>query len=262
MNALRLCLGTLTVLPVRPPDRVVRRAAGLAMLLAPLAALLLAVVAGGVLWVIGQVAPPLLAAATTIGLLALLTRGIHLDGLADAADGLGSGRRREQALEVMRRGDVGPFGVVTLVLVLLVQVAALAALGPDLAPLALASALMVSRTVLPLLCLRGVPAARHEGLGAVVAGTVAPPAAIGCVVAGALLAAGLVAASGASTYGMGGLAISGLAVSVLSLACGAAYGWHCVRRFGGVTGDVLGAGVEVTFTAAVALLALLLAGPT
>ena len=58
--------------------------------------------------------------------LALLTRGLHLDGLADLADGLGSGQPAATALDIMRRSDIGPFGTVTLVLVLLTQVAALA----------------------------------------------------------------------------------------------------------------------------------------
>ena len=103
------------MLPVRPPARVDRDVAGRAMLLAPLAGALLAVLAGGALWLLDRVASPLLAATLAVGLLALLTRGMHLDGLADTADGLGSRRPADGALEVMRRGDVGPFGVVTLV---------------------------------------------------------------------------------------------------------------------------------------------------
>ena len=63
--------------------------------------------------------------------LALLTRGLHLDGLADTADGLGPLRGRERALQVMHQSDVGPFGVATLVLTLLLQIACLAALLPQ-----------------------------------------------------------------------------------------------------------------------------------
>ena len=73
----------------------------------------------------------------------------------------------------MRRSDVGPFGVVTLLLVLLLQVAALQALlsrGQGAA--AVVTALVVSRLVLPLICSRGVPAARTDGLGSTVAGSV------------------------------------------------------------------------------------------
>jgi adenosylcobinamide-GDP ribazoletransferase len=192
------------------------------------------------------VASPLLAATLAVGLLALLTRGMHLDGLADTADGLGSRRPADQALAVMRRGDVGPFGVVTLVVALLAQVAALAA--APAAPVALALALLVSRAVLPLLCRRGVQAARSEGLGALVAGTV-PPVAAAATVLGTVVVAGAV---GWSTYGIGAVA-----AAVLALAGGAALSGHCGRRFGGVTGDVLGACVEVTGTAVLVFLGFL-----
>ena len=74
---------------------------------------------------------PLTGAVLALAALALLTRGLHLDGLADTADGLGPLRGRERALQVMRQSDVGPFGVVTLVLTLLLQVACLAALLPQ-----------------------------------------------------------------------------------------------------------------------------------
>ncbi len=245
MNALRLSLGTLTVLPVGHPSRVDRRVAGRAMLLAPLVGLLLAVPAGAVLWLVSRAASPLLASTLTVGLLALLTRGLHLDGLADTADGLGTHRPAAEALEVMRRSDVGPFGVVTLLLVLLAQVAALASLDTNRSVPGLAAALVVSRAALPLLCLRGVPPARTDGLGAVVAGSVAPWAAGVATVAVAVL----VAAIGWSSYGAGVVVVLGAAV------VGAVYARHCVRRLGGVTGDVLGAVVEVTFTAALVMLA-------
>ena len=70
-------------------------------------------------------AGPLTASGLAVGSLALLTRGLHLDGLADLADGLASGKPAPAALDIMRRSDIGPLGVVTLVLTLLLQVAAL-----------------------------------------------------------------------------------------------------------------------------------------
>lgn len=265
VNALRLALGTLTVLPVRPPSAVDRRTAGRAMVLAPLVALLLGAVVLAVLWVLGTSSlSPLVAAAVVVALLAALTRAMHLDGLADVADGLGSGRDRDRALAVMRQSDIGPFGVVTLLLVLLLQVACVEQLVQAPAgQAAIVAALLLSRLVLPALCLRGVPSARPDGLGAMVAGSVGVP---GLLVAAGLAAVGsvlvsLFAASPQRLYG-GLLSSSGysfphvLALVVVPLLLTGLFARHCVRRFGGITGDVLGACVEVCFTAALLVAAI------
>ncbi len=277
----RLAIGTLTVLPVRPPGRVDPGRAASAMTVAPVVGLLLAVPAVALVRVMGadRVDPgsrpsDLLAAALVVGLLALLTRGLHLDGLADTADALGSGRPADGALAVMRRSDIGPFGVLTLVLVLVVQVAALAQLlGRGFGAPALVVALTVSRLALPLACSRGVPAARPEGLGHVVAGTVGRgrlllSALLG--VAGLLL--GVLAAAAVSPeatvglpapvagelvtgvhHALGWFVVGLLLTVVLPLAVAGLFLGRCVRRFGGITGDVLGACVEVTFTSVLVL---------
>ena len=93
------------------------------MALAPLVVLPLGAAAGLVAWAGDAVeAPPLLTAALAVAVLAFGSGFLHLDGLADTADGLAVQGDRGRRLEVMRRGDVGPVGVVALVLVLLVQV--------------------------------------------------------------------------------------------------------------------------------------------
>lgn len=249
MNALRLAVGTLTVLPVRAPH-VDRRTAGQAMVLAPLVGLLLALPA---LWLLAMLAEaavsPLVAAALVVGGLALLTRGLHLDGLADTADGLGSGKPSLEALEVMRRGDVGPFGVVTLVLVLLVQVAALAQLvAGGFGGIGVVAALVFSRLALPLACSVGIPAARGDGLGSMVAGTVSRGRGLVAVLLawGALLVPALLLDS----------SLAAVALAPLGLLAGLALGWRAVRRLGGVTGDVLGAVVEATFAGTLVALCL------
>ena len=245
MNAVRLAFGTLTVLPVRAPT-VDRETAGRAMVLAPLVGLVLALVASLPL-LLADVSP-LLAAALAVGVLALLTRGLHLDGLADTADGLGSGRPASGALEVMRKSDIGPFGVVTLVLVLLIQVAALAQLVTEgHGAAARVAAVVTSRLALPLACLRRVPSARPDGLGATVVGSVTGAMAAVAVVLGLVFVVGAAVLAGAPVVAVAAPA---------GLLAGLLLGGHAVRRFGGVTGDVLGAVVEATFTASLVLLSL------
>ncbi|MPY62772.1 adenosylcobinamide-GDP ribazoletransferase [Streptomyces spongiae] len=253
-DGLRFAFGTLTVLPVTVTrwDRDTARAG---MLCAPAAGLVVGLtssVLGLLLLLLG--AGPLLAAVATAAVPAALTRGLHLDGLADTADGLGSGKPAEDALRIMKQSDIGPFGVITLVFVLLAQVTALTeAYGESWAHGAFAATVSATtaRLALTLAARTGVPPARPEGLGAAVAGTVP--------VRDALLVAGLVvcAAGGVSTLAVPYAAVLRTVLAVV-LACAAAEVLlrHCTRRFGGVTGDVFGALAETAATAALVVLSL------
>ena len=233
---LRLSVTTLTVLPVRA-GRVDRPAAAVAMSVAPAVGALLGLVLAALLWLLREAnAPALVAAGVTVAAAALLTRGMHLDGLADTIDALGSYRRGEAALDIMKKSDIGPFGVAAIALTLLIQASTLAVV-----PLAaVVVAFAAGRVAIPLACRRGVPAARPEGLGALVAGTVPLPVAV--LGAALVTAAAIAATPGRPWLGPVAVAVS-LAVVVLLVR-------HCVRRFGGITGDVLGAAVEVTTTLA------------
>ncbi|HET7305537.1 MAG TPA: adenosylcobinamide-GDP ribazoletransferase [Segeticoccus sp.] len=255
VDGLLLACGTLGAVPVPPPGRIDCRVGGWAMALAPVAALPgLAVLAAG--WAVARFSstPTLLVAALAVAGLALLTRAMHLDGLADTADGLSAGDDRARSLEVMRRGDIGPSGVAALALVLLVQVAALSALLGSAPGAVLAGlALLLSRHLLAWACLRGVPAARPEGLGATVAGSVDPVAAASALVVLTVSGAGcLTLATGPAPWWA---AVGTQAVGILA---GVAVVRRAVRRLGGVTGDVLGAVVEVGFAAALAAAVILL----
>jgi adenosylcobinamide-GDP ribazoletransferase len=247
LAGLRLALTLLTAVPLAGTRQAAEvqkpseRSAAAAMLWAPLVGLLLGAVAAGVLELAIRVARlgPLLAAAAAVTALALLTGGLHLDGLADLADGLGSRRPAREALDIMKRSDIGPFGVVAIVLTLLIQVAALAraaSIGRGV-PAALA-AVVAGRLAITWACRRGVPAARASGLGALVAGTVNPAIALAITVAA-------LAAAGAFGWIFTVAIAAGLAASL-------ALTWLAVRRLGGITGDVLGALAEIT--AAVCLL--------
>jgi adenosylcobinamide-GDP ribazoletransferase len=194
-------------------------------------------------------ASPLLAAVTVVASGAGLTRGLHLDGLADTVDGLGSYADRDGALAIMRKPDVGPFGVVVVVLTLLAQVAAVAAVLPrpwPLAALGIVVAFAGGRAAVSVACRRGVPAARPDGLGALVAGTV--PGWVG--LAWALSVAALAVPAVPGRLWQGPVAVlSGLLAALVLLR-------HAERRLGGVTGDVLGALTETAVTVIIVVLSL------
>ena len=240
----RLAVGTLTVLPVRPPERLDRVTGGRAMMLAPVAVLPVALAAAGLGWLAGRTGwPSLVSGLVVVAAFTLGTRALHLDGLADTVDGLGSGPDRARALGIMRRGDVGPMGVVALILVLGAQVVASATLTARLSDaVVLAVVLAGSRASLLIACRTGVPAARPDGLGAAVAESVRGVVAgsVGLLVAAVVVAAVVLAGR---PWWSGGLAL------VLALAVGFGTVAVAVRRFGGVTGDVLGATIELTLTA-------------
>jgi adenosylcobinamide-GDP ribazoletransferase len=244
IDGVRLAVTTLTVLPVRA-GRVDRAVAAVAMSVAPLVGAVLGLVLAGVLLGLTAVGTPaLVAAGVTVAVAALLTRGLHLDGLADTVDALGSYRSGAGALEIMKKPDIGPFGVAAIALVLLIQATALAALADH--GWAVVVAFAVGRLAVALACRRSVPAARPHGLGALVAGTV--PTVI-VLAGGLLIAVGAVGAVPGRPW-QGPLAVltGVVAASVLLL--------HAVRRFGGITGDVIGALVEITTTFALVLLTL------
>ncbi len=209
--------------------------------------------AGAMVFVAAGAASPerrLLGAALAMMLLALLTGGLHLDGLADTADGLGSRRPADQALEIMRRSDAGPFGVATLVLVLLVQVCALASLPRGWAGAAgLVLAAVTSRVAVVLAT--ASPSARPSGFGALVAGrtSAAGRAASVAVLLAAVVAGGLA---------LGGVpaAAQGVAAAAAGLAVAALLRRVAGRRLGGMTGDVFGAIIELSTATVLVVLVL------
>ncbi|WP_033437235.1 adenosylcobinamide-GDP ribazoletransferase [Saccharothrix sp. NRRL B-16314] len=232
---MRLALSWLTVLPVRVGE-VDARAAQRAIALAPLVGLLLGAAVIGLLHV---PLPDLLAGFLVVGFLALATRGMHLDGLADTADGLGCYGPPERALAVMKDGGAGPFAVVALIVVLGAEAAAF----PTVHWGAVLLALTAGRAAFVLCCLRGVPAARPEGLGALVAGSQPPWLAT-------MWWSGL-AVGGFFVHPVHGpLAIVIAAAAVLLLI------HHTRKRFGGITGDVLGAACETATLTVLAVNAL------
>ncbi|MFD4640508.1 adenosylcobinamide-GDP ribazoletransferase [Lentzea sp. NPDC058436] len=232
---MKLAFSWLTVLPLRVAGiehGVDKRAAGRAIAWTPVVGVVIGAFVVGVLHLLAiSNISALVAGFLVVGVVALSTRGMHLDGLADVADGLGCYGPPERALKVMKDGGAGPFGVVSLIVVLGAQAAALPHAHWGVVLLAFAT----SRAAFGICCLRGVPAARPEGLGALVAGTQHPLMVIGTWV---------VLAAAAIPLGWR---------AVVAVVVAFALVWvlvkHTGKRFGGITGDVLGAAAEIALLA-------------
>jgi adenosylcobinamide-GDP ribazoletransferase len=183
--------------------------------------------------------PPLAGAALVLVMEALLTGALHLDGLADAADGFGGGRTREEVLRIMRDHAIGSYGATALILVIALKVIAIAGLAERrragewlilAAALGRWSAVLLSAT-LPY-------ARRPDGGGGPAGGAVAD----------FVGRRELAIATGSALALAAALGRRGACACALAAAASAWWGRRCRRRIGGVTGDTLGAGVEVSET--------------
>lgn len=248
----RFAIGTLTRVPVSPPRALTPTVAGWGLALGPLVGVALGLVSGLPL-LLGDPTGPmrLLTAVLAVALAAWLTRGLHWDGLADLADGLGSGADRRRALAIMRQSDIGPFGVLTLALTVLIQVAALASLPagrPAVAGWVLA--LAMGRLAIALVAGPWSHPARPDGLGAMVAGSVRGGSLVlAAATSGVVLA---VAVFVLAIHPLAQLVVVPVATVLVALVI-----TRLAGRLGGITGDVLGASAESAVAAVLVVLALI-----
>ncbi|EKY3198052.1 adenosylcobinamide-GDP ribazoletransferase [Cronobacter turicensis] len=199
----------------------------------PLVGLLLGAIAGlGFLALAPWCGTPLAAFAAVL-LLALLTGGFHLDGLADTCDGVFSARTRERKLEIMRDSRLGTHGGLGLIFVLLgkvLVVSELAIRGHAMLP-ALAAACVAGRAAVTLLMYRQ-RYAREDGLGNLFIGKVTGRQSAVTLCLGALLCLLLIPGGGVWAYLVTLVAVFALAQAIK-------------RTLGGQTGDTLGAAIEL-----------------
>ena len=191
----------------------------------PVVGAVIGAISGVAYWALFSALGPSLAAVAGIGAGVLVTGGLHEDGLADTADALG-GTDREHRLSIMKDSRVGTFGALALILSILARVLALGSLSPldGLAALLVAHTLgRAAATAVMIAC----PAAGTDGLGQRCAAH-SPRTAAGAVAV--LAAAAAVALGPTGTVSLAAAAIAAALVAVVAR-----------RRFGGTTGDVLGA---------------------
>ncbi|MFT7601503.1 MAG: adenosylcobinamide-GDP ribazoletransferase [Acidimicrobiales bacterium] len=189
-------------------------------------------------WGAHQVWTPLVAGALVVTADLALTGALHLDGLADSADGLLPHMNRDRRLAVMAEPESGVFAVAVVVTILMIRWSLLA--DPAVEPLAFVAVWAISRTaaaVVPSL----VPYARPAGL-------VAP------FLAGSHRLLGLWVIPATATLVAIGGAIGAAAVVASMIAAGGVVAL-ALRRLGGFTGDILGAVILVSETMALLVLA-------
>jgi adenosylcobinamide-GDP ribazoletransferase len=195
----------------------------------PVVGLLIGTICGGAAFVLRGHLPLAVIAVLLVALDALLTGALHYDGLADTADGFGGGKDRDDVLRIMRDHAIGSYGGIALVLLVAFKVTAYATLlGGDRWFKAIVLTPAIGRWSI-LLLTATLPYARQT------ASVVREMGKLSLIVGTLFLG---IALAGSRLWCAAAAAISAIVVS----AC---FGLYCRRRIGGITGDTLGANVQL-----------------
>lgn len=236
MRSFLVALAFLTVVPIRVREAPRPEDVARSRYWYPVVGFLLGALLGGATALGSYLPSPLVAAFLVLLLWVVITGALHLDGFCDLCDGLFGGHTPEDRLRIMKDPHVGTFGLAGALLLLLGKFVLLSELmrQTQLAPWLVASAVAVARCS-TLVMAGGARYPRLEGTGKVfVQGAIRVDQGIGA------LSAPLVA------YCLTGRFFSAALLCLLGLLSVAGLRWFCQRRLGGITGDCLGAGIELT----------------
>jgi adenosylcobinamide-GDP ribazoletransferase len=199
----------------------------------PVVGLLIGIIIAAVDYVMGLILPPLPASVMTAIAMTAISGGLHMDGLADTADGFFSARPRERVLEIMRDSRTGVMGVLAVVFVIILKVSVLISIFPPLRPGIIVLMPLAGRCSFVLM-MTALPYVRREG-GLATAFGVGKSWLTVLWTSAFLLAAGWLAGHW-----------MGVAAGFSALLTAALFSIYCFRKIGGYTGDTLGAGCEIT----------------
>jgi len=233
IDDLQICLGFLTRIPVPGGPAVNNPSLAEASRFFPVIGILLAAISVFVLVGAQTLGLPH-AAAILLALLSitLISGGLHEDGLADTADGLGGGYDKERSLEIMSDSRIGSFGVLALIFCVGLKWVSLGSLPEHGAALTLFGAIVASRGLLPIF-MRYVPPAKEDGLSA---GAGQPSFDRVAVSAGISLLV---------VYFVFGFWL-GLVAIIATIVVTGLFAWWVTRKIGGQTGDILGAVQQIS----------------
>lgn len=199
----------------------------------PVTGLIMAAIAAGCVCLFGSLLPQSVVAAVTVVLMIALTRGLHLDGLADTADGFWSVSDRKRTLEIMKDSFTGAMGVIAIASITLLKFACLNALGDRMLWRGVLLMVLAGRCMM-VLPISLFPYARKEGgLGKLFYETRTVLNAIWAIVV-------------QITVGWFVAGTAGIAAGIAAVLATVAFGFYCKWKIGGVTGDTIGATCEIT----------------
>ena len=230
MKSLFAALRFLSILPI--PSAWTGQELSCSVKFFPVVGLAIGAIVAGCSWLLAFVVSQTVVAAMVVALLAIMTRGLHLDGLADTADGFWSVSDRQRTLEIMKDSYTGAMGVIAIVCILLLKFACLSAIGSNRLWQGIFLMVLTSRCMMTL-PISLLPYARKEGgLGKLFYET-----------RSAFNALWAILFALAASWFVAGLA--GIAAVVASVLATMAFGYYCKWKIGGVTGDTIGATSEI-----------------
>ncbi|MCX8119075.1 MAG: adenosylcobinamide-GDP ribazoletransferase [Desulfobacterota bacterium] len=233
MKSLLLAISFLTILPVGKGHAVEEKALARSMAFYPAVGLLIGLLLCLGYYLFSLLFPRPIVLWLTIGLLAFLTRGLHLDGWADTLDGLATGGTRQKILEVMKDSRIGTFGVIGLILLLGGKYLCLDQISEPAIFYAFPLMTALGRNSMVLVCYRSAYARSSGGL--------AKPFADHLTLRELLISS--ISALGLATGLMG---LRGVLAFVGTSLFALLYRLYFIRRLGGVTGDILGGANELS----------------